>query len=61
MSILIDRLIYDNHPQQCINGKWYIAKWLKLTTFSGFLSRLKDAWRVINDKSRAYHYKEDEI
>jgi len=39
---------------------WFIAKPCREFGFLAFLKRLKDAWRVLIDKSRAYHFKEDE-
>jgi hypothetical protein len=63
MSILIEDLIEQSkgvktYSKDC--NKWYIAKYLPLYGFFGFVSRLRDAYRVLIDKSRAYHYKEDE-
>lgn len=62
MSILIDWLVSKNNPgnntSACINNKWYIAKPI------GYLSlkeRLKDAFRILTNKSFAVHFKEDEI
>lgn len=72
MSILIDKLIteYGGDPKRydvhcgpfCDKGKefWYIAKDIPFYGISPYIMRIKDAWRVLTDKSRAYHYKEDE-
>lgn len=57
MSILIDRLIVQSKDVRAgVNGKWYVAK--PIEYFS--VGRIKDAWRVLVGKARAYHYKIDE-
>ena len=55
MSTLIDKYNHDNVCE--INGKWYIAKPLN---YPSLRDRVKDAQRVLNGKSIAVHYKEDE-
>ena len=61
MSELIDDLMKDTCTNQEINGYWYIAKPYGFFGFKGFVNRVKDAWRVLIGKSRAFHYMEDEI
>ena len=62
MSTLIDDLIIEyTTVYQEIEGKWYIAKCYDLYGFAGLKHRIKDAFRVLIGKSRAYHFKEDEI
>ena len=60
MSVLIDDIIEYAIVNQEINGKWYIAKCYDLRGFEGLKHRIKDAYRVLIGKSRAYHFKEDE-
>ena len=60
MSTLIDDLLEERTINQRRGEYWYIAKPYRLFGWSGFIQRLKDAWRVLTDKSRAFHYKEDE-
>lgn len=60
MSILIDDLIGYVTVNQEIDGKWYIAKCYDLQGLAGLKHRIKDAYRVLIGKSRAYHFKEDE-
>ncbi len=55
MSMLIDYI--NNDDQACIDGKWYIAK---PVPYFIFMSRIKDAIRILRGKSIAVHYKEDE-
>jgi hypothetical protein len=59
MSILIDKLVHDakNDAKSCIDGVWYLSKDTRYFDFS----RFKDAWRVLIGRSRAYHYKIDEV
>lgn len=65
MSILIENLLKnysdekDTNSLSCIDNKWYISKCYPFYSIGAYLCRWKDAWRVINDKSRAYRYKED--
>ncbi len=74
MSKLIDDLVRESgsDPRTLICStivkkeaqticKWYIAKPLPFYSIGAFFGRLKDAYRVLIDKSRAYHYKEDEV
>lgn len=65
MSILIDELIksggiVDQNFDEG-SGKWYRAKPYGYFGLKGLLLRVKDAWRVLIGKSRAYHYHEDEV
>ena len=60
MSILIDDLIGYATVHQEFDGRWYIAKTYDLLGFLGLMHRIKDAYRVLIGKSRAYHFKEDE-
>lgn len=57
MSILIDDLLNQTGVAQQFGNYWYIAK-----PYEGFYlkQRIKDAWRVLTGKSRAYHYMEDQ-
>lgn len=66
MSTLIDSLVISsNNPNlmvhQEICGLYYIAKPCQLQGLPGIIPRIKDAYRVLIGKSRAYHYKEDEL
>ena len=62
MSILIDELLELRTQNQEISGKWYIAKPIDCDFgIATTIHRLKDAYRVLTDKSKAYHFKEDEI
>ena len=61
MSRLIDEIIFTESGSQCeIDGRWYIAKGYPYWTFQLQWRRVKDAFRVLIGKSRAYHYKADE-
>ena len=60
MSVLIDDLVKTTNVNQEIKGYWYISKPYGFFGWRGFIARVKDAWRVLTDKSRAFHYKEDE-
>lgn len=70
MSILLDKIFKECSNNVEINGRWYIAKdtdfYLNILNiftpfgFSILLNRIKDAYRVLIGKSRAFHYKEDE-
>lgn len=45
-----------------VNGKWYIAKPIDVDFgIATKIHRFKDAYRVPTGKSKAYHFKEDEI
>lgn len=63
MSILIDKLIDQKQSNYntttLINNRWYIAK--PIGYYLSFKQRLKDAVRILNNKSIAVHFKEDEI
>lgn len=61
MSTLIDDLIDLRTCNQEFNGAWYIAKPYEFFGFTAFIRRLKDAWRVLTGKSRAYHFYEDTL
>lgn len=61
MSELIDNLIRMRETVTDIEGEWVIAKPYRLYGIRGFISRLKDAYRVLIDKSRAYHFYQDEV
>jgi len=59
MSILIDKFVereYDVHSE--INGKWYIAKPLNISP--PLMTRILNAFKVLNNKAVAVHYKVDE-
>lgn len=60
MSILIDKLLIQSTINNRIDDCWYISKPYEMIGLKGMLLRIKDAWRVLEGKSRAYHYKEDE-
>lgn len=63
MSILLDKLLKEvdtSITAQAKDLKWYIAKPLPLYSLKAKLQRIKDGIRVINGKSFAVHYKEDE-
>ena len=63
MSILIDKLMKDveNAPaSQAKDLKWYIAKPIHFYSIQEFFKRVRDGIRVINGKSFAVHYKQDE-
>ena len=62
MSILIDDLIRRSTGVEAqIGDYWYKPKPFGMSGLPGLVLRIKDAWRVVLDKSRAYHYKEDEV
>ena len=62
MSILIDELLELRTQNQEINGKWYIAKPVDVDFgIATKIHRLKDAYKVLTGKAKAYHFKEDEI
>lgn len=58
MSKLIDNLINDKQEQIEIGNKWFIAKPLNKPTIC---QRIVDSIKVLSGKSRAFHYKEDEL
>lgn len=57
MSLLIDKLFNLSNENIEINGKWYIAKSWGTNTLK---TKLKDCFRILINKSRAYHFKQDE-
>jgi hypothetical protein len=58
MSILIDQLFKQNQgSQREIDRKWYFCKDICYWSWTNLI----DAWRVLIGKSRAFHFKEDEI
>ena len=59
MSDLIDDLVKLRTCNQEFNGQWYIAKPCEFFGFSTIIKRIRDAWRVLTGKSRAYHFYED--
>ena len=61
MSTLIDDLLIQSSINNKIDQNWYIAKPYEMSGLKVIIKRFKDAWRVLEGKSRAYHYKEDEI
>jgi hypothetical protein len=63
MSILLDKLLKEadtSNTAQAKDLKWYIAKPLPFNSLKTIIKRLKDGLRVMNGKSFAVHYKEDE-
>ena len=63
MSILIDKLLKEantNVTAQAKDLKWYIAKPIPFKSLKTTLKRISDGFRVMNGKSFAVHYKEDE-
>ena len=63
MSILLDKLLReaDTSPTtQAKDLKWYITKPLPFYSLRTKIQRIKDGLRVMNGKSFAVHYKEDE-
>jgi len=62
MSILIDKLIEQTKNNSVdINSTYYIAKPLPFYGLCEISKRLKDCYMIMADKSRAYHFKQDEI
>ena len=66
MSRLIDDIMNDYFT--CVGGfrrdedavyKVYLAKDIELVNIKTLLRRVKDAYRVLVGKSRAYHFYED--
>jgi hypothetical protein len=57
MSILVDKLFKEVGNWKQLDGQWYIAKDMRNWSFNNVI----DAVRVFTGKSRAYHFKEDEI
>lgn len=65
MSILIDELVGVYSPAgtpgyRRVKDKMYIAKDCDFYGLTTIIHRIKDAYRVLIGKSRAYHYWEDE-
>ncbi len=63
MSVLLDKLLKEAHASntaQAKDLKWYIAKPLPFYSLKTKIQRFKDGLRVMNGKSFAVHYKEDE-
>ncbi len=63
MSILLDKLLKEadtSTTAQAKDLKWYISKPLPFYSLTTKLQRIKDGFRVMNGKSFAVHYKEDE-
>ena len=63
MSILIDRLLKETNSSitgQAKDLKWYLAKPIPFKSLKTTLKRIGDGFRVINGKSFAVHYKQDE-
>ena len=57
MSILIDKLVKQQHKYQELNLSWYIEK---TKPKQKFIDRLKDAMNVLSGNAFAVHYFEDE-
>jgi hypothetical protein len=63
MSVLLDKLLKEvdtSNTAQAKDLKWYIAKPLPFHTLKTKIQRFKDGLMVMNGKSFAVHYKEDE-
>jgi hypothetical protein len=63
MSILLDKLIKELNTSitsQAKDLKWYLAKPTPFKSIKTTLNRIKDGFKVINGKSFAVHYKQDE-
>lgn len=63
MSVLLDKLVKESMESPTYGEKdlkWYFAKPILSTTIKARFKRLKDAIRVLNGKSFAVHYKDDE-
>lgn len=63
MSRLIDKLVKETDngiTSQAKDLKWYLAKPLPFYSLKTKLKRIKDGLRVMNGKSFAVHYKDDE-
>jgi len=63
MSILIDKLYKEadnSNLSQAKDLKWYLAKPTPFKSLKITLKRIGDGFRVINGKSFAVHYKQDE-
>lgn len=63
MSILIDKLLKEIDTSTAIQAKdlkWYIAKPIQFNSLRTKLQKIRNGLRVMNGKSFAVHYKEDE-
>jgi hypothetical protein len=63
MSILLDKLLKEvdtSNTAQAKDLKWYIAKTLPFHSMKTKIKQIKDGLRVMNGKSFAVHYKQDE-
>jgi hypothetical protein len=63
MSVLLDKLLKEADTSNTVQAKdlkWYIAKPLPFNSLKTKIQRFKDGLRVMNGKSFAVHYKEDE-
>jgi hypothetical protein len=63
MSVLLDKLLKEadaSNTAQAKDLKWYIAKPVLFNSLKTKIQRFKDGLRVMNGKSFAVHYKEDE-
>jgi hypothetical protein len=63
MSILIDKFYKEadnSNLSQAKDLKWYLAKPIPFKSLKTTLKRIGDGFRVINGKSFAVHYKQDE-
>ena len=64
--ILIDQIVHsatagDFNTYAQFGTKWYIAKPLRLSSFSPLGTRIKHAWLVLFGTAFAFHYAEDQI
>jgi hypothetical protein len=63
MSILLDKLIKEVDTSVTVQAKdlkWYLTKPIPFKSLKTTLNRLKDGFKVINGKSFAVHFKQDE-
>ncbi len=63
MSVLLDKLLKEADTSNIARAKdlkWYISKPLLFNSLKTKIQRFRDGLRVINGKSFAVHYKEDE-
>lgn len=63
MSILIDKLLKEVDTSiltQANDMRWYVAKPQPFYSIKTKIQRIVDGLRVINGKSFAVHYKQDE-
>ena len=62
MSVLIDYFVKQNSEfvsYTHLNGKYYLAKPVRLVTVRTFWFRIRDGWRVLVGSSFAVHYADD--